>query len=120
MFGHVRFSFLTAHFYAVTNRTFCDAAFDLPSTFFCFCNTCLFVTFRTFSSVADRNIILLYSGMVSKSIRYKVILNLTVKERILNPKSEPVVKVYLSSSDAPHHNHPIDYLQTKQEIAQLF
>ena len=36
--------------------------------FFCFCNTCLFVSFGTSLGVAGPNIILLYSGMVSKSI----------------------------------------------------
>ena len=40
-----------------------------PAHFFCFCNTWLFVTFRTSFGVADPNIILLYSGMGSKSIR---------------------------------------------------
>ena len=66
------FSFLSP-FYAVTCRTiFNDAAFDLPSTFFLFCNTCLFVTFRTSFGVPGPNIILLYNGMASKSIRYNV------------------------------------------------
>ena len=47
------------------------ATSDLPTTFFCFCNTCLFVTFRTSLGVAGSNIILLYSGcMASKSICY--------------------------------------------------
>ena len=40
--------------------------------FFCFCHTCLFVTFRTTFDVAGPNIILFYSGMASKSIRYSV------------------------------------------------
>ena len=48
---------------------FFGADFDLPGTFFCFCSTCLFVTFRTSFDVADRNIILLYSGMASKFFR---------------------------------------------------
>ena len=44
-----------------------------PAHFFCFCNTCLFVTFRTSFCVADLNIILLYSGIASKSISYTFI-----------------------------------------------
>ena len=51
VFGHFLFVYflLTPPFDAVTNRIFfISAAFDLPSIFFCFCNTCLFVTFRTF------------------------------------------------------------------------
>ena len=72
VFGHFLFIYFLFNgpFYADTYRTFCDAAFDLPSTFFCLCNTRLFVTFRTSSGVAGPNIILLYIGMVSKSIRY--------------------------------------------------
>ena len=70
MFGHlmfVYFLFLTVPFYTVTNRIFfIGTASDLPSTFFCFCNTCSFVTFRTSFGVAGSNIILLYSGMASK------------------------------------------------------
>ena len=59
--------FLTAPFYVVTKRIlFIGTASDLPNTFFCFCNTCSFVTFRTSFSVAGPNIILLYSGMASK------------------------------------------------------
>ena len=72
VFGHFLFVYFLfkSPFYARTYRTFYDAAFDLPSTFFCFFITCLFVTFRTSSDVADRNMFLLYSGMASKSIRY--------------------------------------------------
>ena len=55
---------------AATRAFFIGATFDLPSTIFCFCNTCLFVTFRTYFGVAGPNIILLYNGMASKSIRY--------------------------------------------------
>ena len=55
----------------LTNRIFfIGIASDLPSTFFCFCNTCLFVTFRTSFGVAGPNIILLCSEMASKSMRY--------------------------------------------------
>ena len=43
---------------------------DLPGTFFCFCNMCLFVPFRTSFGVAGPNIILLCSEMASKSMRY--------------------------------------------------
>ena len=46
-------------FHAVTYSTFCDAAFDLSNTCFCFCNTCFFVTFRISCGVAGSNIILL-------------------------------------------------------------
>ena len=49
---------------------FIGAASVLPSTFFCCRNMCLFVTFRTSFGIAGPNIILLYSGMDSKSIRY--------------------------------------------------
>ena len=53
---------------------FFGAASDLPSTFFCFCNTCLFITFRTSSGVDGPNIMLLYSRMASKFIRYTSIV----------------------------------------------
>ena len=51
---------------------FIGAAYDLPIRFFYFCNTCLFVTFRTSFGVAGPNIILLYSNMASKSVRYNI------------------------------------------------
>ena len=55
------FSFLSP-FYAGTYRTFFMAPLLVfQAHFFCFCNTCLFVTFRTSSDVVGPNIILLYS-----------------------------------------------------------
>ena len=60
----------------VTNRRFLLAPHLIfPAHFFCFCNTCLFVTFRTSFGVAGPNIILIYSGMASKFIRYSNIVN---------------------------------------------
>ena len=78
VFGHflfVYFLFLIAPFMLARTVHFYGPAFDLPSTFFYFCNTCLFVTFRISSGVACPNIILLHSGMASKSIRYSITHN---------------------------------------------
>ena len=61
----------TVHFYSTAS--------DLPSTFFCFCNTCLFVTFLTSFGVASPNIILLYNGMALKSLSYKSKLRIRVR-----------------------------------------
>ena len=56
-------SFMLTHFLLAPFLIF-------PVHFFCFCNTCIFVKFRTSFGVAIPNIILLYIGMASKSIRY--------------------------------------------------
>ena len=64
----VYFLFLKAPFMLSLTVHFYWHRFCLPSTFFCFCNTCSFVTCRTSFGVADPNIILLYSGVASSTI----------------------------------------------------
>ena len=60
-------------FYDGRYCTFLLAPLLISTHFFCFCHTCFFITFRTYLGVVAPNIILLYSGMASKSIRYEVI-----------------------------------------------
>ena len=66
------FIFFFNSFYAGTCRTFLLGPLLISQAHFLwFCKTFLFVTFRTSSDVAGPDIILLYSGTASKSIRYK-------------------------------------------------
>ena len=51
--------FFNGPFYADTYRTFLTPLLIFQAHFFCFCNTCLFVTFRTSFGVVGPNIFLL-------------------------------------------------------------